>query len=180
MLCAVREGASLGMYQLKDLKHIEISGYNIDFKLISFELRQYPSFGQSSQKIFPIQTFSYIWYFQTTECKEWTKIFYENYEKPCLWRGERFLSSMWESYSHRMIFYIFVNEHQLRLLVKLPFLSLCPKRLILQSAYPLTGTFSLIFLWYWGFESTKLGAPTAGSPFQTYVFLLYFFKSPLI
>ena len=45
------------------------------------------------------------------------------------------MSSMWESYSHPMIFYIFVNENQLRLLGYI----FGP---IPQSAYPPTGRFS--------------------------------------
>ena len=37
------------------------------------------------------------------------EIFNENYDKPTHERGYRFSSSMWESYSHSIIFYIFVN-----------------------------------------------------------------------
>ena len=49
------------------------------------------------------------------------------------------------------------------------------KRLILQSTYPLTGTFSRYFGGIEDLSPPSWGAPTAGSPFQTCVFLSYFF-----
>ena len=38
-----------------------------------------------------------------------SKFFNENYDKPTHERGNRFSSSMWESYSHSILFYLFVN-----------------------------------------------------------------------
>ena len=68
-------------------------------------------------------------------CTLWLKFACGQVSSPRLCRLKRgFLSSMWESYSHPMIFYIFVNEKRLRLLVWLHFLSLFPNWQISQLA----------------------------------------------
>ena len=44
------------------------------------------------------------------------EIFNENYDKPTHERGYRFSSSMWESYSHSIIFYNFIYNYLIKVL----------------------------------------------------------------